>query len=513
MLALVIIKRSVVTNADVVGEGEGEGGLQDGSTANRSQVEAHVGQRQSVIRGIAAGLLACACLASPPHAIAQHALDMRPLAECLKGWDIQWRMPYYPQLFLNKCTEEGPTGKALIANAPERRMKAAMNFSTDAFPLSPGESRPYGDAPQALYAHFDRLLAGQGFKRVEGPVMGTGETPIPKSAAYERERGNSTLRVELSMLYSHTFDLVLEARGQLQDAAKLPAPKADFDITRADEYAPLFVLPGAKLVSEGIVWEQQDFPDRPGSASTVQVYVPARQFRYEIAAKLTQSDALSAWQIALRQAGWTPANTPYYWSGTTRTLNFKLPGRTLEAGLSAFEDQGVTRLTAVLIDPGFWPSVVPSLRQMEWTKPWEFAPEFDATGNPTEATRRKLFALSGWTHNTGPEKLYIVPVVAERLLADKVAVERARKAAQWMHDEILRVGIHGGHRNAPLKAIDIHPDVKPTALPKFEVEVGARVTYLHCRTVSDNRPTGEVKTCSCKFDRETLSAHPGACSP
>ncbi len=448
--------------------------------------------------------LAGACMAAPACAdTQQHALDTRSLADCLKGWDIEWRLPYFPQLILNQCAEDKPAGKTKIANAPERRVTAAMQFSTDAMPRFSTESLPYGDAPQALYTHFDKLLAAQGFTRTEGPVMEADDNKsYPSSAAYERARGTGSLRVEYSMHSSHAFNLVLEQRGALQDVAKLPVPKADLDMLMDGAYAPLFALPGAKLVDEKVIWDVQYFSDQPE-----QVSMPARQFRYLLAEKASASDAVSAWQAALKQAGWT-ATGKVTSSRGDKAMQFKLaPNRLLEADLSAFDDRGQTTITVVLIDPSLWATILPNMRLMQWTEPWEFSPEFDAAGKPTEDTRRKLFALTRQTFAENTKKPYIIPIVAEKLLADKSAIDKARKAAHWMRDEMQRVGVNNGG----IYAIDIDPQVKPPALPRFGVTIGARLTYLNCRINHDSRPDGVVKTCSCQLEGKAFSTQPGEC--
>ena len=102
----------------------------------------------------------------PPVARAndmRHALDNKPIAECLAGLDLQWRLPYYPQLTLFNCTVDKPPASS-VANTLKRRVTAVFGYSTEAFPRATDRPLSYAVGPVALYTHFDRLLTSRGFR-------------------------------------------------------------------------------------------------------------------------------------------------------------------------------------------------------------------------------------------------------------------------------------------------------------------------------------------------------------
>jgi hypothetical protein len=438
---------------------------------------------------------------------ARHALDSTPIAECLGGWNIQWRLPYYPQLKLRRCKAE-KSAVSSVANAPTHRLTAEFGYSIDAFPQDSAARIPYSVPPQALYAHFDRLLTHQGFARVDGPLTNIQEptAPYPEWAAYERAQEGGMVRVEYSIHISSTMTILLEKYGPTREAAKLPSPTANLDLTEPGVHGRLFAMPDAALVDERLTWEQHNFT-AGGALNDASrddwhpVDVPSRQFRYRFKSKISSEDALSAWHIALKQAGWKAATSDNSLAYDGKRLSYQLPGRTLELSLTAWTRNDATEIVATLADPTLWQSIVGHLRLMDWAKPWEIEPQFDAGGKPTPATRLKLFALSSRTASESGTTLLIVPVVEPSQANSKDSVQRAHKAARWVRDEMLRVGIFLRQGERQPTNLAIHPDPKPPLLQKFGVAVGARVTYRWCRTITDRRPDRIIKRCECNTDQ------------
>jgi hypothetical protein len=458
--------------------------------------------------------LLCASSASAIAGLPQNALDTKLLADCLQGWDIAWRLPYYPQIVLDQCkTDPVPTNKS--ASVAQRRLKLSLHFDIAGFPAADG-TVAYYDALRAIYTHFDKLFTEQGFTRIDEPGMNTDRAgaPVPNSANYQRVGEGSQIRIEYSMLAGRDMELMLTSYGNVPDAPALPAPSADLDITVAGKSGALFTLKDAHFAGESVVWQQipdEDFSPSDSSQNSRKsgpslIYAPARQLVYQ--STLSVDDALLSWRIALEKAGWKvkPKGT---WYGMTKTLVYALPNRTLEIGMSAYQDRGPTAVTIILMDHGLWQSIMPSLRAMEWDKPWEIAPEFDASGNPTANTRHQFFAMSQATAKQSYSPLYIIPVVPSDQANNAMINAQAQKAAKWVHDEILRAGIF---RDQPT-AIDIRPNAKPSLLPKFGVQIGARVTYENCRTLTESKPGSTTKNCSCEVEGEQISTYAGECRP
>ena len=339
----------------------------------------------------------------------------------------------------------------------------------------------------------------------------------PESVAYERQDRDGTIRVEFSMAIGSHAKLVLEAYAPPNDAPKLPVPQADFDLTQRGVHGRLFEMPGTRLTDERLTWEQRNFAaqgsrDARGHPGWDPVDVPTRTFTYRFTTKVSPADALSAWQAALKQAGWKWASETTSPLFGAISMRYELPGRrALEAALTATQVNGTAQLTAGVSDPRLWTAILPQLRLMQQESTWEIAPDFDAQGRPTEQSRLKLFAFSSRTYPRTGETLLIIPIVEPALSRNASAAAQAQAASRWVREEMLRVGIGVAYDERQPTDFSIYPGIKSPLLPKFGVAVGTRVTRQHCVTVTDRRPDSVAKRCECKVDNELLSSREGEC--
>ena len=82
--------------------------------------------------------------------------------------------------------------------------------------------------------------------------------------------------------------------------------------------------------------------------------------------------------------------------------------------------------------------------------------------------------------------------------------KNAHAAARRVHDELVRRGIDAKH-------LRVFEEIKPPRLKGFDVKVGAHVTTLNCRTVTETRPDRVDQRCDCSADFGAVSTTAGAC--
>ena len=449
------------------------------------------------------------------------ALDNTRFAACMKGWDIQWRLPYFPQFNTGHCaaTESKPAAEsALFSGLPSRRVKVGLNFDNRWFPWAPGDTQ--NDKRHAVirreqarlaYDHFDRLLTTQEFRRVEGPRE-SGDSPdarIPTFAAYEKPVPGGSWRVELAVAHDN-LTITLEQRGALRPDARLPAPAGALDITEPGANAKWFAASGSRLESEVVRYAQTEvaWPAELATgraAKTALVYAPLREFRFRFENKTTAAELEAAYREMLIQAGWKPlAGKPLMGDHGFR---YTVDNRVLDIGVAARMEYDVRPTVSVwFADPAVWPPLLPLLQWSWQDRNWEIEPRFEPDGRASAATRLEIFVLASRVEipaNSGTRVL-VVPVVAADRENDSAAQKNAHAAAQWVRDELVRRGIDAKH-------LRVFEEIKPPRLKGFDVKVGARVTALNCRTVTETRPDRIDQRCDCSADFGAVSTTAGAC--
>jgi hypothetical protein len=447
-------------------------------------------------------------------------LEDARLAGCLKGWDLNWQFPYYPKFQALSCPAEETqvgTESPLFAGLPIRRQKLDLAYQSSWFPRPPGAQSDSNyreqlrlERPRVAYQHFDRLFLAQQFRRVEGPrEWGDPPERIPTFAAYEKAVPNGVLRVELNISRDR-FGIVLDQRGTVRADAALPVPTDGFDIADHGVHAKLFEIPGLKLIEETVRFDQVMVPlpaaQVPANGDNpLRIYAPMRQFKFELDRKAPAAELEAAYRELLTRAGWKPV-TDSELTGN-QVYRHTLRNRSIDVSIRAgieYETRPPIAF-ATVGEPSSWPDVIPVLGLAERGREWEIAPRFEPGGRPSAATRREIFVFAA--HTDAPTKtssILVVPVVSAELQSDATAARNARVAAKWVADELVK-------RSFDAARVRVFEDIKTPTLKKFNVTVGARVTFLRCRTVNDTRPGRTEERCDCSADFGVVSTNPGIC--
>ena len=456
-------------------------------------------------------LAACLLCSSTLFAASQ---DAKKLADCLKGWDIQWRLPYFPRYSFVRCSAQAAApdaASATFSGAANRHQSLEFDYQWSWFP-SPADKRNDPDAlslmretpAQLTLQHFDRLLVGQQFRRV-GDVR---ESHGARFATYEKPLAGGALRVDVKASL-HRFEMVLNQTGTIRPDLAMPALPNDFDITEQGVSARFFALPGSKLIEEEVRFEAivaalpPGHPKREGESQ--QVWAPVRVFTFELDRKAPAAEVNATYHALLTKAGWQATHDRHLpWK---KLYRFTLGSRDIDLILFTGPEDAlaVARASVMVLDSSLWPQVLPLLPGEFGLRSWAIAPAFDASGRASAATRREIFVLTARsTRLSKGETIGVVPVVSAELAGDSAAQRKARAAAKWLADELVK-------RRYEAARVRLFDEIKTPTPQSSSVKVGARMTTIQCGTVNDSRPGSSTDRCECRADFGVVSSEPGAC--
>lgn len=433
----------------------------------------------------------------------------RNIRDCLQGWDIPLKLPYFPQYSGGNCHRTEPKGAAgepsRYFTGQPRSVDLSLSASSIALIAAVGREHERIDmgrtGAEAAFAHFDAWFRSQGFERT---ALGEGNS----SAVYEKARADGRLLIGLQWPSAQSLTLRADQLAALRPGIALPAPDAAFRFHDGPQkHAALFTLPGSEL-REAIV--------RGGDQEVVHVanpllrrrwepdgkalmFLPETYLTYTFPRDVLPNEALAAWREALKRAGWTLT--------AKDEARYRVGSRELVAKLRASDNLGTTAWVR-LIDPWFQQQQIEVQASLEALGQYSFAPLLPDGARADEVTALRLAAASfkmSTERPRGTTGVYLVDIAP--LAAAPAFAERAQRMSAWVKAQLATLGWEE-------KRIEIRAE---TLAPGREVpglDAGVRVSVHQCNTRAEERPGGSVSYCQCSQQNRGQSfRRPGACTP
>jgi hypothetical protein len=464
------------------------------------------------------------------------------IAECLKPWDLVWKLPYYPRYALADCrtaNESDPSG-GLYLSAPVR--KTMLELHSDITWLLPAKFNPdlhhaYERAAQeSALAHFEVLLKQQGFARVAGENWKEGSTTFSTSAVFAGKIRDAATRITVGVSSSGA-QIAIEQAAQLKPQVQLPKPTRAYSLLEDGHYANLFALPGATFVDEkmaggkvihniGPSYGSLSVPIPPIDRKTFIVpasppkddrgvyWVLARRFTYTFPKGVTVAQLVPVYLHALSNAGWKVYEGAHFKISVPQAFgiegHFDLPDRRLYLQMNVSEDGGSAVVWADLFDPTFDAQILP-VQQAMWNNRdvYVFTPTLAASGQPSPATQMQVGVLDYYftqvKHTVQPPPrvgLVFTPALSSKVEGDSKALAASKEQTAWLAAEFKRRGWPESEMRFEEK-----PLVVEAQRPEFRS--GVRVEQYRCFL---DPTAGAPKTCVCRANGRLLSTTPGACT-
>jgi len=464
------------------------------------------------------------------------------IAECLKPWDLAWKLPFYPRYVLVDCrsADEGNPSGGLYFPGPVR--KTMVEMRSEIAWLLPRKFNPdlyqaYERAAQeSAIAHFDVLLRRRGFTRVATETWKEGAATFSTGAVFAGNVRDAATRITVGVSNSGAY-IAIEQAPQLKPEVQLPRPASAHSLLEDGHYASLFALPGANLVDEKVAGgkvihnigpsfgslsvpvppiDRKTFivPAPPPKDERGVYFVLARRFTYSFAKEVTVAQLVAAYRQALSNAGWNVYERGRFKISAPQAFgidgHFDLPGRRLHLQLSAAEDERSAVAVVELFDPTFDAEIFMVQQAMSNNRDvYVFTPTLAVSGQPTPATRMQVGVLDYYftlakREVRQPARLGIVftPALSANAQRDSSAVAASKEQTAWLAAEFRRRGWAENQLRFEEK-----PLVVDTVSPEFRS--GARAEVYRC---FPDEPKGVPKSCVCRANGRVLSSTPGACT-
>lgn len=466
-------------------------------------------------------------------AVAAFALAHAPLssgigpimADCLKGWGVDWKLPYFPQL-TGECPADEVAGAGGAGWGGLRTKKLVLSDETEWMPAK-GERLLFPTqtaAAQASFAHFNLLFLQQGFKRRPNADIDRDNANgpgFPSSAVYEKDTGTALLRITWNSLGGQTTLLLEEKSGSVP---RLPAPDRPIPLYENGLYGAWFTLPGATLVEEKMGGGDQMPIPRPSydpktyitpewgvldEGNRLNLFPPAKTLVYRFPPGLTKAQIGQAYRDALAQSGWKIDQ----FAGVMEIFRgfFDLPDRRLRLDVTIYGESPVMARLHIY-DVVFYSREAVVAESLFRQRHYTFTPTFSAQGNPTTDSQIQIDAIvhymrtqSARDANVNDSRgILLSPAVSADLAQDAAARSEGLAHARWLVKELQR----RGWKDAELRILEDATTPK-RKVPEFRS--GVRAAYYHCNTSVEVRPQEKVSTCVCRVDAQPFATTQGAC--
>jgi hypothetical protein len=462
-----------------------------------------------------AGFLAAVslCIASSGVAAAQS-----PIRDCLQGWDIALKLPYFPRYVASGCERFEAPGKAPASryfSAAVRSTRLRLGADINAL-RSPADANDLRDLRLASlsssFAHFDALFASQGFTRIAlgENVEADARAAYRSGATYEAVRGNARLRITLAWDMLTGVTLELQSVAALKDGVALPTPAANFRFHEAPaKLAELFRLPGAELVSDAVQYHDQRaititnpaLRERAGGDGEMQLFLPEHVFVYRFPKDTAEQDAAAALSEALRRAGWT--SEPGGGAIQGLRASYAAQGRRIAMNARVYWE-GAAMASVRLIDPLFQERQGGVQASLESLGQYTFAPSW-AGGSLDEDSDLRLAAALFFLASRAARESNAKFAVEVLPVASGADASPALRMAAQARDELVRRGWESARVWLADKPVPPGTDTPGLA-------AGVRLTPFECRTRSEDLPGGRKLTCTCTAQGRPAISQPGQCT-
>ena len=449
-------------------------------------------------------------------------------ADCLKGWGIDWKLPYFPQL-IGDCPADEIAGAGGPGWAGLRRKRLVLGDETEWMPVK-GERLLFPTqtaAAQASFAHFNLLFLQQGLKRranADAERDNANGPGFPSSAVYEKDTGKALLRITWSSFGGQTT-LLLEESPKSGTAPRLPTPDRPIPLYENGQYGAWFTLPGTTLVEEKIGGNSSQLQiPRPqydpktyitpewgvlDEGNRLLLFPPTKTLVYRFPPGLTKAQVGQVYRSALAESGWKidqPTGVMEVFTGF-----FDLPDRRLRLYVTLYaESPAMARVDVT--DVVFYSREAVVAESLYHQRHYTFTPTFTAEENPTADTKIQIDAIVHYmrTQSARDAKvndsrgIALSPAVSADLVQDAAARKEGLAHARWLAKELQR----RGWKDSELRVLEDTVTPKRT-VPEFRS--GVRAAYYHCVTSVEARPQEKVSTCVCRIDTRIFATTAGAC--